>query len=71
MTTPANALTGTIEHECSPMLLAGEEQFSTWLTGSRQKAFGLDHASGLKKTRIVPSVFEKEVLLNTAHRDDS
>ena len=41
MTTLPNALTETINHERSPVLLTGEEEFSTWLTGTPEEAFGL------------------------------
>jgi putative SOS response-associated peptidase YedK len=38
MTTLSNALTSTINHERSPVLLTEEAQFATWLT---EQAMGL------------------------------
>ena len=38
MTTLPNALTMTINHQPSPVLLTEEAQFATWLTGAPQKA---------------------------------
>jgi putative SOS response-associated peptidase YedK len=66
MTTLPNTLTGTINHERSPVLLTEEEEFSTWLTGSPQEAFGLIRTSDPEKMRIVQSGFNKENLLATA-----
>ena len=34
MTTLPNALTSTINHERSPVLLTEEHEFSAWLTGT-------------------------------------
>jgi putative SOS response-associated peptidase YedK len=66
MTTLPNALTATINHERSPVLLTEEEQFSTWLTGSPQEAFGLIRTSDADRMRIVQSGYDKEDLLNAA-----
>ncbi len=63
MTTLPNTLTETINHERSPVLLTGEEQFSTWLTGSPKEAFGLIGTSDPQSMRIVQSGFDKEDLL--------
>ena len=63
MTTLPNALTTTINHERSPVLLTDEEQFSTWLTGSPKEAFGLIRTSDPQSMRIVQSGFEKEDLV--------
>ena len=63
ITTLPNALTETINHERSPVLLTKEEEFSTWLTGSPQEAFGLIRTSNPQSMRIVQSGFEKEDLV--------
>ena len=63
MTTLPNALTATINHERSPVLLTNEEQFSTWLTGSPQDAFGLIRTYDPDSMRIVQSGLDKEDLL--------
>jgi putative SOS response-associated peptidase YedK len=41
MTTLPNALTSTINHERSLVLLTEEAQFATWLTGTPEQAMGL------------------------------
>src|SRR5688572_8957547 len=41
VTTLPNALTSTINHERSPVLLTGEAEFETWLTGSPEEALGV------------------------------
>jgi putative SOS response-associated peptidase YedK len=41
MTTLPNALTTTINHERSPVLLTTEDECATWLTGSTEEAFGV------------------------------
>jgi putative SOS response-associated peptidase YedK len=66
MTTLPNALTTTINHERSPVLLTEEQQFSTWLTGSAKEAFGLIRTSDPASMRIVQSGFDKEDLLAMA-----
>ena len=65
-TTLPNALTATINHERSPVLLTEEEQFSTWLTGSPEQALGLIRAFDPERMRIVQSGFDKEDLLAKA-----
>ena len=60
MTTLPNALTQTINHERSPVLLTEESEFSTWLTGSPEEAFGLIKTSDPDRMRIVQSGFEKK-----------
>jgi putative SOS response-associated peptidase YedK len=66
MTTLPNALTETINHERSPVLLTEEEEFSTWLTGSPKDAFALIRTSNPDSMQIVQSGFDKEDLLATA-----
>jgi putative SOS response-associated peptidase YedK len=65
MTTLPNALTSTINHERSPVLLTEEAQFSTWLTGSPKEAFGLIRSSDPESMRVVQSGLDKEDLLPT------
>jgi putative SOS response-associated peptidase YedK len=60
-----NALTSTINHERSPVLLTEEAQFATWLTGTEQ-AMGLITTSDPDRMRIVQSGFEKKDLLEEA-----
>ena len=60
MTTLPNALTETINHERSPVLLTEEVQFATWLTGSPEEAFGLLRTSDPEGMRIVRSGFDKK-----------
>jgi putative SOS response-associated peptidase YedK len=62
MTTLPNTLTATINRERSPVLLTEEEQFSTWLTGSPEEAFGLIKTSDPAMMQIVQSGFEKKDL---------
>jgi putative SOS response-associated peptidase YedK len=66
LTTLPNALTETINHERSPVLLTGEEEFSTWLTGTPEEAFGLIKASDPASMEIVQSGLEKKDLLAAA-----
>jgi hypothetical protein len=42
------------------VLLTNEGQFSTWLTGSPEDAFGLLQVSDPERMQIVQSGFEKE-----------
>ena len=60
MTTLPNALTSTINHERSPVLLTEEAQFETWLTGTPEEAFGLITTSDPDRMEIVQSGFEKK-----------
>jgi putative SOS response-associated peptidase YedK len=60
MTTLPNTLTMTINHERSPVLLTQEHEFSTWLTGSPEDAFGLIKTSDPERMRIVQSGFDKK-----------
>ena len=63
MTTLPNALTSTINHERSPVLLTEEGEFSTWLTGTPDEAFRLMKTSDPERMHIVQSGFDKENLL--------
>jgi putative SOS response-associated peptidase YedK len=66
MTTLPNALTTTINHERSPVLLTEESEFATWLTGTSDEAFGLIKTSDPERMRIVQSGFEKKDLQRAA-----
>jgi putative SOS response-associated peptidase YedK len=66
MTTLPNALTSTINHERSPVLLTEEAQFATWLTGTPEQAMGLITTSDPERMRIVQSGVEKKDLLEAA-----
>jgi putative SOS response-associated peptidase YedK len=63
MTTLPNSLTITINHERSPVLLTDETQFSAWLTGTPEQAFGLIKTSDAQRMHIVQSGFDKADLL--------
>ena len=66
MTTLPNTLTQTINHERSPVLLTSDDQFTTWLTGSAEEAFGLIATSDPDRMQIVQSGLEKKDLLAAA-----
>jgi putative SOS response-associated peptidase YedK len=66
MTTLPNALTETINHERSPVILTEEAQFTTWLRGSPEEAFGLVKTSDPEHMQIVQSGFDKKDLLQAA-----
>jgi putative SOS response-associated peptidase YedK len=63
MTTLPNALTETINHERSPVILTEEEQFATWLQGSPEEAFGLIKTSDPERMQIVQSGLDKRDLI--------
>jgi putative SOS response-associated peptidase YedK len=63
MTTLPNAITATINHERSPVILTEEEQFVTWLQGSSQDAFSLITTSDPERMLIVQSGLNKKDLL--------
>ena len=63
MTTLPNALTETINHERSPVILTKAEQFATWLQGSVEEAFGLIKTSDPERMQIVQSGLYKKDLL--------
>jgi putative SOS response-associated peptidase YedK len=66
MTTLPNALTSTINHERSPVLLTEESGFATWLTGMPEEAFGLIKTADPGRMQIVQSGFDKKDLLQVA-----
>ena len=66
MTTLPNALTSTINHERSPVLLTQEDEFATWLTGTPEEAFGLIKTSDPNAMQIVQSGFDKKDLAAAA-----
>lgn len=63
MTTAPNALTASINHERSPVVLAGEADFDTWLTGDAVAAAALLRPYPAEAMRIVQEGFEKKDLL--------
>jgi putative SOS response-associated peptidase YedK len=63
MTTEPNALTVSINHERMPVLLSGDDQFETWLSGSPADAFSLAMSFDPARMRIVQSGADKEDLL--------
>jgi putative SOS response-associated peptidase YedK len=63
MTTEPNVLTRSIHHERMPVLLSGEDQFETWLSGSPAEAFALAKSLDPALMRIVQSGKTKEDLL--------
>jgi putative SOS response-associated peptidase YedK len=66
MTTLPNALTTTINHERSPVLLREEAEFATWLDGTPEEAFGLIRTSDSDRMQIVQSGFDKKDLMQAA-----
>jgi putative SOS response-associated peptidase YedK len=66
MTTLPNTLTMTINHERSPVLFTEEAEFSTWLTGTPEEAFGLIKVSDPNGMSIVQSGSEKKDLTELA-----
>jgi putative SOS response-associated peptidase YedK len=70
MTSEPNALTCAINHERMPVLLSGEDQFETWLSGPVEEAFALARSFDPGAMQVVQSGKEKEDLLGrraTAH----
>lgn len=63
MTTLPNTLVATVNHERMPVLLDGEQQFETWLSGSPQEAFSLVKSFDPDAMRIVQSGSDREDLL--------
>jgi putative SOS response-associated peptidase YedK len=66
MTTLPNALTETINHERSPVILTEEEPFATWLRGTPEEAFGLIKTTDPERMQIVQSGLDKKDLLQAA-----
>ena len=66
MTTLPNALTRTINHERSPVLLTKEHEFATWLSGTTEEALGLIQTSDPDAMQIVQSGFDKKDLAAAA-----
>ena len=62
LTTEPNALTRAINHERMPVLLSGEDQFETWMSGSAE-AFALGRSIDPNAMRVVQSGKEKEDML--------
>jgi putative SOS response-associated peptidase YedK len=60
MTTLPNALTQTINHERSPVLLTQESEFAAWLSGSSEQAAAVIKTSDPDRMLIVQSGLEKE-----------
>jgi putative SOS response-associated peptidase YedK len=59
MTTVPNALTQSINHERSPVLLADQAAQAIWLTGTPAEAFALIQPIAANRLRIVREGFEK------------
>jgi putative SOS response-associated peptidase YedK len=66
MTTLPNALTETINHERSPVILTEEREFDTWLRGTPEEAFGLIKTSDPHRMQVVQSGLDKRDLLKAA-----
>ena len=64
MTTVPNALTASINHERSPVILAQEDEFDRWLSGTPEEAFSLVKPLDAHRMQIVQEGFEKRDLLN-------
>ena len=62
VTTLPNALTTTINHERSPVLLTSEDDCTAWLTGTPDEAFGVIKPSDPERMHIVQAGFDKEDL---------
>lgn len=60
ITTLPNALTSTINHERSPVLLAGEDEYSAWLNGTPNDALSVIKTSAPERMRIVQAGLDKK-----------
>ena len=60
MTTAPNALTASINHERSPVLLTTEAERDTWLSGSMEEAASLLRPLPASRLQIVREGFEKQ-----------
>ncbi len=63
LTTTPNRLVEAINHERMPVLLTHQNQFETWLHGSRDEALGLAQEYPAEMMRIVQEGLEKKDLL--------
>lgn len=63
MTSDPNALTATINHERSPVLLTTPDEWKTWISGSPDDAFKLVRPIAPERLRIVQEGSEKKDLL--------
>jgi putative SOS response-associated peptidase YedK len=59
MTTVPNAMTSSINHERSPVLLTRETEWSTWLNGTPDEAMALVKPINADRLHIVREGFEK------------
>jgi putative SOS response-associated peptidase YedK len=59
LTTTPNSLVATVNHERMPVLLTGEHELSSWLTGSPDDAFELAREHPAERMQIVREGFEK------------
>ena len=59
MTSDPNALTATINHERSPVLLTSEAEWQTWTMGTPDEAFALVRPIAPERLRIVQEGFDK------------
>jgi putative SOS response-associated peptidase YedK len=66
LTTTANSLVATINHERMPVLLTREEEFETWLRAPMEEAFALAREYPPEQMRIVQEGLVKEDLLAAA-----
>lgn len=63
MTTVPNALTHSVNHERSPVVLTDEAQWTAWLGGADETALTLVAPIAAERLRIVQEGFEKRDLL--------
>lgn len=66
MTTAPNALTASINHERSPVLLRSTDEMDTWINGSPDEARTLLHPTPAEAMTIVQDGFEKRDLMGGA-----
>jgi putative SOS response-associated peptidase YedK len=59
MTTAPNALTSSINHERSPVLLTNEEECAAWLKGTPDEAMSVVKPIAAERLRIAQEGFEK------------
>ena len=63
MTSEPNAMTASINHERSPVLLTHDDEWQTWTSGSVDQAMQLVKPISPERLRIVQEGFEKRDLL--------